>query len=250
MSDWRKTKKGCPQGSNFGPLMWNIFQNDLMYNIQTDKCSVMMYADDHQAYTFGERIEDVESILNYEGKEISNWHKDDLLMCNHEKFQSMSLGSKHKNKQMKIDVMNNDIESHSEMKLLGVTIDEHLNFSRHIGEVCKNASRKVGVLMRLRNMLTTSAKLKIFISFIMPQITYCHTVWHFCRASDSRKMERVQERALRAVYCDTRSSYDELLRKAKLTTLGCRRLQDIAIIMYKVKYNICPPYIKDIFKLD
>ena len=37
-------------------------------------------------------------ILNYEGKEISNWHKDDLLMCNHEKFQSMSLGSKHKNK--------------------------------------------------------------------------------------------------------------------------------------------------------
>ena len=44
------------------------------------------------------------------------------------------------------------------MKLLGVTFDEHLNFSRHIGEACKNASRKVGVLMRLRNMLTTSAK--------------------------------------------------------------------------------------------
>ena len=134
--------------------------------------------------------------------------------------------------------MYTDIESHSEMKLLGVTIDEHLNFSRHIGEVCKNTSRKVGVFMRLRNMLTLSAKLKIFISFIMPQITYCHTVCHFCRASDSRKMERVQERALRAVYCDTRSSYDELLRKAKLTTLGCRRLQDIAIIMYKAKYNM------------
>ena len=70
MSDWRKTERGCPQESNFGPLMWNIFQNDLMYNIQTDKCSVMMYADDHQAYTLGERIEDVESILNHERKEI------------------------------------------------------------------------------------------------------------------------------------------------------------------------------------
>ena len=44
------------------------------------------------------------------------------------------------------------------MKLLGVTIDESLNFSRHIEEVCKNASRKVGVLMSLKNMLTTSAK--------------------------------------------------------------------------------------------
>ena len=43
----------------------------------------MMYADDHQAYTFWERIEDVESILNHEGKEISNWYKDS---CNHEKI--------------------------------------------------------------------------------------------------------------------------------------------------------------------
>ena len=67
--------------------MWNIFQNNPMYNIQTDKCRVMIYADDHQAYTFGERIEDVESILNHEGKEIANWNKDhDLLMCNHDKI--------------------------------------------------------------------------------------------------------------------------------------------------------------------
>ena len=52
MSDCWKTERGCPQESNFGPLMWNIFENDLMYNVQTDKCSAMMYADDHQAYTF------------------------------------------------------------------------------------------------------------------------------------------------------------------------------------------------------
>ena len=53
------------------------------------------------------------------------------------------------------------------------------------------------------------------------------------------------------ILCDTRSSYDELLRKAKLKTLGCRRLQDIAIIMFKAKYNICePPHRQDIFKLD
>ena len=45
MSDWPKTERGCPQESNFGPLMWNIFQNDLTYNIQTDKCIVMMYVD-------------------------------------------------------------------------------------------------------------------------------------------------------------------------------------------------------------
>ena len=67
-------------------------------------------------------------------------------MCNynHEKVQSMSLGPKHKSKQMKIDEINNDIENHSQIKLLGVTIDEHLNFSRHIGEIGKNASTPEG----------------------------------------------------------------------------------------------------------
>ena len=30
--------------------------------------------------------------------------------------------------------------------------------------------------------------------------TYCHLMWHFCRVSDSRRLERIQERALRANY--------------------------------------------------
>ena len=45
-SDWVVVKRGCPQGSTFGPLMWNIFQND-MPNIISD-ANVSMYADDHQ----------------------------------------------------------------------------------------------------------------------------------------------------------------------------------------------------------
>ena len=41
----------------------------------------------------------------------------------------------------------------------------------------------------------------------------------FCKASDSRKLERVQERALRAIYCDSNSTYPELLQRAKLPNL-------------------------------
>ena len=73
------------------------------------------------------------------------------------------------------------------------------------------------------------------------------TVWHFCRASDTRKLERIQERALRSVYCDNVSSYEELLRRASLPTLYTRRLQDIAILTFKVKNGLAPPYITDLF---
>ena len=73
-----------------------------------------------------------------------------------------------------------------------------MNFSGHISEPCKKVSKKVGILMRLRNLIPSSAKLAIYKSSILPCLTYCQLVWHFCKASDSRKTERLQERALRA----------------------------------------------------
>ena len=91
------------------------------------------------------------------------------------------------------------------------------------------------------------AKLHIVKFAILPHLTYCQSVWHFCRSSDARKVERIKERALRSVYCDNKSTYEELLQKANLPTLYTRRLQDIATIMYKVKNNLAPSYIADLF---
>ena len=60
------------------------------------------------------------------------------------------------------------------------------------------------------------------------------------------KLERIQERALRALYCDNKSTYEELLHRAKQPTLHTRRPQAIAVLMYKVKNGLAPPYIADL----
>ena len=125
-----------------------------------------------------------------------------------------------------------------------------MNFKKHLGEVTKKASKQVGVLLRLRNIIPQSAKLQIYKTAILPLLTYCHLVWHFCAASDARKLERVQEKALRAVYCSKTATYDTLLEMAKLPTLRSRRLQDVATLMYKVKHHQCPKYISDLFNLN
>ena len=62
----------------------------------------------------------------------------------------------------------------------------------------------------------------------------------YCRGSDWRKLEKVNERGLRAVFCDWRSPYDELLTSARMASLYNRRLQDIAIP--------CTKYVKVKFK--
>ena len=128
-----------------------------------------------------------------------------------------------------------------------MTIDDKLNFMSHVSNVCKKASRQVRIISRLRNMIPTKAKLQIYKSAILPHLTYCQTVWHFCCSSDSRKVERVQERGLRAVYCNKSTTYEELLQMAELPTLRNRRLQEIAVIMYRVKNGISPAYIADLF---
>ena len=72
----------------------------------------------------------------------------------------------------------------------------------------------------------------------------------FCSSSDTRKLERVQEKALRAVYCNRTSTYDDLLQMAKLPMLYNRRLQDVVTLMYKVKNQQCPKCISDLFNMN
>ena len=85
-----------------------------------------------------------------------------------------------------------------------------------------------------------TAKLAIYKAAILPHLNYCSLVWHFSRASDSRKLERLNERGLRVVFKDWSASYDDLLGRANMTSLFNNRLQDIAIFMYKIKYRMLP----------
>ena len=87
------------------------------------------------------------------------------------------------------------------------------------------ASRKVGVLMKLRNMFTTWAKLKILISYIMPQITYCHTVGHYCqgriaeRWSKYKSIKKSQSAVLKKRLKQTRRKRQRGISQSWMTDL-------------------------------
>ena len=127
-------------------------------------------------------------------------------------------------------------------KLLGVIIDKELNFSQHtcISEVCIKTSKMIGVLQRLKNLIPMNAKLRIYKTAVLPHLTYCSLVWHFCRASDRNKLERINERGLRTVFKDRVSSYSDLLTHAGMTSLYSMRLQDIAIFMFRIRNRLLP----------
>ena len=245
-SSWRNVSRGCPQGSVLGPLLWNMFQNDLSYNVDI---GLKMYADDHQIYETGKEIKTVLSAVQHSATTATNWYDSNYLQGNLKKYQAMIIRNQcTKTEKTCIIVKNKSIAETDSLMLLGIAVDCKLNFNEHISNVCRKASQRIGVIMRLRNLIPTEAKLQLYKSAILPHLTYCHLVWHFCRASDTRKLERVQERGMRAIFRDKQSSYNQLLERAKLPTLHNRRLQDICILMYKVKHNLCPRTVCNIFK--
>ena len=181
--------------------------------------ALSMYADDHQIYEKGQDVRTVLAKLQESATLVTNWYDSNLFEGNLRKYQTMSILDK--------SVTCGDKMCTENLKLLGVTIDCGLNFDVHISNVCKKASQRIGVIMKLRNLIPTEPKLHLYKAAILLHLTYCLLVWHFCRASETRRLEKVQERGMSGVFKDKFSSYQQLLEKAKLATLFNRRLQDI-----------------------
>ena len=166
-SSWKDAVRGCPQGSSLGPLLWNIFQNDVTYI--ANNASLSMYADDHQLYVKGYSVDCVEQLLTNGGHTISKWYKDNFLKGNYDKYNLMLSGRKNKNEDsqsINVKIDEQVIKSSPDLKLLGVTLDDELSFNTYIGDICKKASKKVEALVRLRNMTPREAKLQFYKSAI------------------------------------------------------------------------------------
>ena len=82
-------------------------------------------------------------------------------------------------------------------------------------------------MIRFRNLICncTATKLKLYSAFILHHLQYCSTVWHFCNARNCDKLESLNKRALRIVFNDKVSSYQQLLHKSEGSTLYNRRIQ-------------------------
>jgi hypothetical protein len=91
ISTWEHVKMGRPQGSSFGPLLWNLFQNDLSYEVSDD--ALYMYADDHQIYKVGKQLQNVQNHLMKEAELASSWYKENLLQTNTKKYQILTITS-------------------------------------------------------------------------------------------------------------------------------------------------------------
>ena len=91
-SSWCDINTGVPQGSILGPLLFNIFINDLFFSVT--KSEVCNFADDDTLYSCNKDLEYAFSNLKYDLSNVLDWFKINSMKANPGKFQFMVLGIK------------------------------------------------------------------------------------------------------------------------------------------------------------
>ena len=161
-------------------------------------------------------------------------------------FRYLRLGRRFLTKNMKICIQNSTLSCEETVKLLGIEIDYQLNFDIHISSICKKASQQLNILKRLGRYLDRLSKLTIFHTFILSNLNFCPLAWHFCTDKNSKKLEKVQERALRFVYDDYTTSYINLFEKALVPSLQIKRIRTMALETYKIVNKLAPVCLHDL----
>ena len=129
------------------------------------------------------------------------WFKESNMILNLDKFQAIVLQMWNETKStntLNIENITTSITKSVEL-LLGVTIDDKLNFEEYISALCKKASLQLNAVSRLQIYMGKKEREPITNIFIYSNFNYCSLVWHFCSCKPSNKIEQRQKRCLRTI---------------------------------------------------
>ena len=129
-------------------------------------------------------------------------------------------------------------ESRVSFKLLGITLNNKLKFDKHVFNICAKDNKKVSTLRRVAKFLPFQKRPILLKALTQSKFKYCPLVWMFHRRQINDKVNKLHKKALRIVYNDTITSFEELLVQDKTFTIDHQKIQSLAIEMYKIVNNL------------
>ena len=127
-SSYKKVQAGVPQGFIDGPLLFNLFINDLVLFVSETFLSI--FADDNNLYSIGKELNIIKEKLRKVFKVVTDWFFENYMSLNPTKCHYMCLGKNKENDTFNFG--NISLKNSKEVAILGLTIDKKLSFDNHV----------------------------------------------------------------------------------------------------------------------
>ena len=141
---------GIPQGSTLGPLLFNIYINDLPL---ASNSTIHLFADDTNLTLSHSNVSTLQQNINDALVNVTNWLKVNKLSINFNKTEFMVVTTKQNKPELKVSIDNNPIKQSHYIKYLGVLIDDYLNWKQQIKEQCSKVARGSWALNQLKRFV-------------------------------------------------------------------------------------------------
>ena len=245
-SSLKEVIAGVPQGSVDGPLLFNLFINDLfLFNCFG---TLSNYADDNNLFATGTDIQLINQMLLSDFRAVNNWFYENFIIINPGKRHFVSIG-KYTRDEDAFYYDNLTLKNSNEEEILEVTIDRKLTFHQHIKKMCRKAGQKLSALLRLSPYLDTNKRKSIYTTMVQSQLNYCPLVWMFCPRRSNNLINKLQARALRIIYNDQLTDFKSLVSNHNETTIHQRNLQVLMTEIYAMINPIAPPIMSSFFEI-
>jgi hypothetical protein len=226
---------GVPQGSCLGPLLFNIFINDITDHLYPN-IHAKLFADDLKLYTDFSLLSP--NNLQLQLDQIHLWSTTWQMTISHKKCNILAAGHNPDTTQYLIN--NNPISNTESTKDLGVTVDLNLNFHAHINNIVQQARQRSAQIFRCFLSRNPTILIRAYKTYVRPILEYASTTWSPSSIHFINLLESVQRSFTKRIPGCSHLSYLERLTLLKLQTLEHRRLITDLIMCFNIlKSNIC-----------
>ena len=245
-------QSGVPQGSILGPLLFLLYINDTALSCKN--LNIDLYADDSTMFKSCFDLSEIQSHLQTNLDNIARWCTYNNMSLHPKKTKCMIIGSKHmlqRSDQLSLKVNGTNLDNVNVQKVLGVFVDNNLNWHAHIDYLCKQINNKISLLKHILYYLSDEMKVLFYNSYIIPVFDYCCTVWGKNNNRYVNKVHMLQKRTAKIILNKPmRSPSVGLYKELNWLSFSDRCKYHSAVLVYKTLNNMAPSYLSEILKFS